>query len=156
MTGFGVFLCVCCSVTQLCPTLCNPIDYSPPGSTVRGISQARILVLFPSPGDLPDPGIEPTSLVSPALAGGFFATVASKTVLKIMNFLFRKNSMKKNNKSQLQSRDNSVYILSHLFSILKICTCVYRIMLCIVYVHVYVYVLHLNGKRWVDFSIKYT
>ena len=29
---------------------------------------------FPSPGDLPDPGIEPESLVSPALAGGFFTT----------------------------------------------------------------------------------
>ena len=29
---------------------------------------------FPSPGDLPDPGIEPTSWVSPALAGGFFTT----------------------------------------------------------------------------------
>ena len=30
---------------------------------------------FPSPGDLPDPGIEPTSLASPALAGGFFTIV---------------------------------------------------------------------------------
>ena len=29
---------------------------------------------FPSPGDLPDPGIEPVSLVSAALAGGFFTT----------------------------------------------------------------------------------
>ena len=29
---------------------------------------------LPSPGDLPDPGIEPTSLLSPALAGGFFTT----------------------------------------------------------------------------------
>ena len=28
----------------------------------------------PSPGDLPDPGIEPVSLTSPALAGGFFTT----------------------------------------------------------------------------------
>ena len=27
---------------------------------------------FPTPGDLPDPGIEPASLVSPALAGGYF------------------------------------------------------------------------------------
>ena len=27
---------------------------------------------FPSPGDLPDPGMEPASLGSPALAGGFF------------------------------------------------------------------------------------
>ena len=30
---------------------------------------------FPPPGDLPDPGIEPTSLVSPALASGFFTTL---------------------------------------------------------------------------------
>ena len=30
---------------------------------------------FPSSGDLPDPGIEPMSLPSPALAGGFFTTV---------------------------------------------------------------------------------
>jgi len=30
---------------------------------------------FPSPGDLPDPGIEPTSPVSPALVGEFFTTV---------------------------------------------------------------------------------
>ena len=30
---------------------------------------------FPAPGDLPDPGIETASLVSPALAGGFFTTV---------------------------------------------------------------------------------
>ena len=29
---------------------------------------------FPTPGDLPDPGIEPMSLMSPALAGGFFTT----------------------------------------------------------------------------------
>ena len=29
---------------------------------------------FPPPGDLPDPGIEPTSLKSPALAGRFFTT----------------------------------------------------------------------------------
>ena len=32
---------------------------------------------FPSPGGLPDPGIEPTSLMSPALAGGFFITSAN-------------------------------------------------------------------------------
>ena len=32
-----------CSVTQLCPTLCDPRDCSPPGSSVHGIFQARIL-----------------------------------------------------------------------------------------------------------------
>ena len=43
---------------------CDLMDYSPPGSSVHGISQARILewVAFPSPGDLPYPGIEPVSL----------------------------------------------------------------------------------------------
>ena len=32
---------------------------------------------FPSPGDLPNAGIEPPSLMSPALAGGFFTTIAT-------------------------------------------------------------------------------
>ena len=46
---------------QSCLTLCNPMDDSPPGSSVHGIFQARILewVSMPSPGDLPNPGIEP-------------------------------------------------------------------------------------------------
>ena len=38
---------------------------------------------FPSPGDLPDPGIEPRSLASPALAGGFFTT--SATIWHLVN-----------------------------------------------------------------------
>ena len=44
-------------VTQLCPTLCDPMDCSLPGSSVHGILQARILewVAIPSPGDLPNP-----------------------------------------------------------------------------------------------------
>ena len=36
----------------------------------------------PPPGDLPEPGIKPTSLTSPALAGGFFITSASWKALK--------------------------------------------------------------------------
>ena len=49
-----------CSVTKSCLILCDPTDCSPPGSSVHGISQARILewVVFPSPGDLTNPGIE--------------------------------------------------------------------------------------------------
>ena len=34
-------------------------------------------LLFPPPGDLPDPGVEPESLTSPALAGGLFTTSAT-------------------------------------------------------------------------------
>ena len=32
-----------CMGAQLCPTLCNPMDCSPPGSSFHGILQARIL-----------------------------------------------------------------------------------------------------------------
>ena len=38
-----VFLLCVCVCVQSCPTLCDPMDYSPPGSSVHGISQARIL-----------------------------------------------------------------------------------------------------------------
>ena len=50
-------------VIQLCPTLCNPMDCSPPDSSVHGILQARILewVALPSSRDLPDPAIKPRS-----------------------------------------------------------------------------------------------
>ena len=55
---------------------CDPMDYSPPGFSIKGIFQERILngVPFPPPRDLPDPGIEPTYLLPPALADGFFTT----------------------------------------------------------------------------------
>ena len=36
-------LVLVCQVTQSCPTLCEPMDYNPPGSSVHGILQARIL-----------------------------------------------------------------------------------------------------------------
>ena len=57
-----------------CPTHCDPIDCSPPGSSVHGIVQARILewVAVPCPGDLPNPGIEPKSLRPLVSAGTFF------------------------------------------------------------------------------------
>ena len=69
---------------QSCLTLCNPLDYSPPGSSVHRIIQARILewVAVPPPGDLPDPGIEPVSLMFPALAVWFFTTSATWEALK--------------------------------------------------------------------------
>ena len=39
----------------------TPMDCSPPGSFIHGIFQARVLEWVPSPGDLPNPGIEPRS-----------------------------------------------------------------------------------------------
>ena len=58
---------------SLSDSFVGPMDCGPPGSSVHGMFQTRKMELpFPLPGDLPDPGIEPESLVSPALAGGFF------------------------------------------------------------------------------------
>ena len=55
-----VRVCVCVLITQLCLTLCDPMDCSPPGSSVYGILQARILDRVDIPfSNLPDPGIEP-------------------------------------------------------------------------------------------------
>ena len=57
---------VCVMSLPSCLTLCDPMEHSPPDSSVHGILQTRIVewVAIPSPGDLPDPGIE---LRSPAL-----------------------------------------------------------------------------------------
>ena len=50
-------------VAQSCPTLCNPVDCSPPGSSVHGILQARILewVAISFSRGSSDPGVEPGS-----------------------------------------------------------------------------------------------
>ena len=58
---------------QSCPALCAPVDSSPPGSSVLGVLQARILdgLPFPFPGDLPDLGIEPASSASPVLQADY-------------------------------------------------------------------------------------
>ena len=48
-------------VAQSCPTLCDPMDCSLPGSSVCGILEYWSRFPFPSPGDLPNPAIEPQS-----------------------------------------------------------------------------------------------
>ena len=54
---------VFCSVGQSCLTLSDSMDCSPPGFSVLGILQARILewVAIPPPGDHPNPGVKPRS-----------------------------------------------------------------------------------------------
>ena len=63
------------------------MDCSPPDCSVHGASQARYWsgLPFPSPEDLPDPGIEPASLESLALAGRFFTTAPPSETLLIFN-----------------------------------------------------------------------
>ena len=58
--------------------LSRSTDCSLPGSSVCRILRQEYQRGLPlaTPGDRPDPGIEPTSLVNPALTGGFFITSA--------------------------------------------------------------------------------
>ena len=64
------------------------MDCSPPDSSVHGISRQEYWsgLPFPSPGDLPHPGIEPASLMSPALPARFFIT---STAWEILTFPWR-------------------------------------------------------------------
>ena len=71
---------VCCiKVISVVSDLCDPMNYSLPGSSVLGILQARIWsgLPCPSPGDLPESGIQSVSLMSPSLEGRFFMTSAT-------------------------------------------------------------------------------
>ena len=72
------YLCVCVwgggggqLVTQLCPTLCDPMDLARQAPLSMGMSRQEYWIGLPCPppGDLPIPGIEP---VCPALAGRLF------------------------------------------------------------------------------------
>ena len=64
-------------VTQLCPTLCNPMDYSPPGSSVHEISQARILEWVAIPFSRGSSQTRDGIWVS-GIAGGFFTIWAAR------------------------------------------------------------------------------
>ena len=68
-------------VTQSCPTLCDPMDYIWPGSSVHGVLQQEYWSVLPcpSPGDLTHPG---TDSLSPAFAGRFFTIWAFRDAPK--------------------------------------------------------------------------
>ena len=60
---------------QSCPILCNPMDCGPPGTSM-GLSRQEYwsALQVNRPGDLPNIGIEPKSLLYSAFAGGFLTT----------------------------------------------------------------------------------
>ena len=74
------FCLPCAQLLQSCPILHDHKDLCPPGSSVHGISQARILewAAMSSSRGLPGPGVQPASLTSPALAGEFFSVPPGK------------------------------------------------------------------------------
>ena len=81
---------ICDVCTQACSiksSSLQPMDCSQSGSSVHGVFQARILkwVAISFSRGLPNPGIEPTSLASPVLAGGFVTTVPPGKPIKYGN-----------------------------------------------------------------------
>ena len=70
--------CVCC-VTQSCPTLCDPMDCSLPGSPVHGILQVRTLEM-PSSGGSSQPRDWTHVFCGSCIAGGFFTVWATREV----------------------------------------------------------------------------
>ena len=68
------YVCVCSVMSQFFATLWTVAHQTPlPMEFFRQEYWSGFL--FSTPGDLPDPGIEPVSLTFPALAGRFFTTV---------------------------------------------------------------------------------
>ena len=78
-------------------TLCDPKDCSRQAPLSMGFSkqEPRSGLPFPSPGDLPAPGREPSFLTSPALAGGFFSTSATSSRVKTYNCFWYSTVIKK-------------------------------------------------------------
>ena len=82
----SVILGYACLVAQLCPTLCDPMDSSPPGSSVPGILQARILewVAMPSSRESSQPWDQ---IQISCIAGRFFASWATREVYWLLLLL---------------------------------------------------------------------
>ena len=115
VTGNHCPFCSQQSCVQLHLTLCNPLDCSPSGSSVHGIFKQEYWsgLPFPTPGDLPDPGIEPTSPASSALAGGFFTTVpAGKPIFKTVNTKIKLWSDFLNNNNITWSTNRGVILIT--------------------------------------------
>ena len=111
------------SVAQSCLTLRDPVDYSPPRSPVHGISRQEYWsgLPFPSPGDLPNPGIKPASLTFPTLTGGFFTAEPPGKPLDVLH-------------SPLKAVGSSLHLFCLLDRLLISCFCppdVLNIMTCV-------------------------
>ena len=72
-------------VAQSCPTLCDLMDCSLPGSSVMGFSRQETWsgLLFPPASGLLDPEIEPEFPVPPAFADGFFTTESPRNTINL-------------------------------------------------------------------------
>ena len=80
-------MCMSAESLQSCPTLRYSVDCSPSGSLSMGFSRQEYWSGLPccSPGNLPNPGTEPASLMFPALPGRFFTSTTTLKRVLILN-----------------------------------------------------------------------
>ena len=120
---------LCAKLLQSCPTLCNPWTVACQAPPSIGFSRQEYWsgLPCPPPWDLPEPGIKPMFLMSPALAGGFFTSTTARFQLKsIVNVLAQSALTKIKWKiqaktCQLFNKTNLLLLLSH-FSRVRLCT----------------------------------
>ena len=87
-TQEGGHICTpaCVHSLQSCPALYDPMDFSP---LSMGFSRQEYWsgLSCPPPGDVPNPGTEPLSLVSPSLAGGFTTSATWEAYLGVKDLM---------------------------------------------------------------------
>ena len=79
---------MCVLVAQSCPTICDAMDSSPPGSSVHGIFQARILEWVAIPFSRASSQPRDQTWVS-CIAGSFFTVWAMREASSYFPFVFR-------------------------------------------------------------------
>ena len=85
-------MCICAKSLQSCPTLRPPRTVARQAPLSMGFSRQEHWsgLPCPPPGDLPNPGIKPTSLTSPALGDRFFTTGSTWKALSYCTTVFFK------------------------------------------------------------------
>ena len=95
------------------------MEYSLPGFSVHGIfpgNITRVVLPFPSPGNLPNPRMETASLVSPAMAGRFFTT-ASRGRCQVAEMIQTARERKLNDRTRSKYNVRKLFILEKLWLI---------------------------------------
>ena len=94
---FQLTMCVCVQSLQLCLILCDPVDCSPPGSSVHGILQARILEWVAMPFSMRSSQSRNRTRVSwiSCIADRFFYCWATKVQLSIIRCMYYINILNK-------------------------------------------------------------
>ena len=103
---------------QSCPTFCNPIDCSPPGSSVHEISPGKNIGVgchFLLQGNLPDPVIKPVSLSSPVLAGSSSQLASSgkpKLICTTEHIVFNKGDFREGRRKRVRYMERVTWKLT--------------------------------------------